>query len=111
MPQLNTNTVPEEPQPGSVWSHYKDIAASPKRYEVIGVAKHTETEEVVVVYRALYGDHNLWTRPLAMWHARVIVNQPWPDGVPTERDRFVLMPNVTTAAAGSMASHSCCTIM
>ena len=36
-------------------------------YEVLGVAKHTETMEPMVVYRALYGEGGLWVRPLSMW--------------------------------------------
>lgn len=36
-------------------------------YEVIGMVKHTETEEELVLYRALYGEGGLWVRPLAMF--------------------------------------------
>lgn len=36
-------------------------------YQVLGVARHSETEEEYVVYRALYGDYGLWVRPAAMW--------------------------------------------
>jgi hypothetical protein len=36
-------------------------------YEVIGVAKHTETMEDLVVYRALYGERTLWVRPVSMF--------------------------------------------
>lgn len=36
-------------------------------YEVIGVARHSETQELLVVYRPLYGDGGLWVRPLAMF--------------------------------------------
>ena len=43
-------------------------------YEVIGVAKHSETLEETVVYRALYGDGEIWVRPLAMWNETVVYN-------------------------------------
>ena len=36
-------------------------------YQVMGVARHSETVEEMVVYRALYGEHGLWVRPAAMW--------------------------------------------
>jgi len=36
-------------------------------YELLGVAKHSETLEPMVVYRALYGECGLWVRPAAMW--------------------------------------------
>ena len=45
-----------------VYRHYKG-----KRYEVIGCARHSETEEWMVVYRTLYGDFSLWVRPMAMF--------------------------------------------
>lgn len=50
------------------YRHYKG-----KDYEVIGVARHSETEEQLVVYRCLYGDHSLWVRPLAMFAETVVV--------------------------------------
>ena len=37
------------------------------RYELIDIAQHSETLEEMVVYRALYGEHGLWVRPLAMF--------------------------------------------
>jgi hypothetical protein len=45
-----------------IYEHYKG-----NRYEVIGLAKHSETMEELVVYRALYGEHGLWVRPRAMF--------------------------------------------
>ena len=41
-------------------------------YEVIGTAKHSETLEEMVVYRALCGDGELWVRPAEMWNETVI---------------------------------------
>ena len=40
-------------------------------YEVIGIAKNSETLEETVVYRALYGDGGLWVRPASMWNETV----------------------------------------
>ena len=40
-------------------------------YEVIAVAKHSETLEPMVVYRALYGERGVWVRPLSMWNETV----------------------------------------
>jgi hypothetical protein len=42
-------------------------------YEVLGVARHTETEEEFVVYRALYGEQGLWVRPKSMFLEKVMV--------------------------------------
>lgn len=42
-----------------------------REYEVIGVAKHSETLEEMVVYRQLYGEHGLWIRPASMWEETV----------------------------------------
>ena len=48
------------------YRHYKG-----KDYQVIGTARHSETEEEFVVYRTLYGDHDLWVRPLEMFTGHV----------------------------------------
>lgn len=40
-------------------------------YELIGIAKHSETLEPMVIYRALYGEGGLWVRPAAMWTEHV----------------------------------------
>jgi hypothetical protein len=52
---------PSPLEPG-VYEHYKG-----NRYEVLMVARHSETEEEFVVYRQLYGDGGAWVRPLAMF--------------------------------------------
>ncbi len=41
------------------------------RYEVIALAKHSESLESMVVYRALYGDGQVWVRPASMWNEEV----------------------------------------
>lgn len=52
-----------------IYRHYKG-----DEYEVIGVARHTETLEQLVMYRALYGTHDLWVRPLTMFVEDVTYN-------------------------------------
>lgn len=54
--------------PGT-YRHYKGSL-----YEVMDVARHSETEEQLVVYRALYGERGLWVRPLAMFEQTVVVD-------------------------------------
>ncbi len=51
------------------YRHYKG-----KEYEVLGVARHSETEEEYVVYRTLYGNFGLWIRPKSMFLEEVEVN-------------------------------------
>ena len=48
-------------QPGR-YRHFKG-----GEYELLGIATHSETEEPMVIYRALYGQHGLWVRPATMW--------------------------------------------
>jgi hypothetical protein len=43
-------------------------------YTVIGMARHSETLEEVVVYRQEYGEHGLWVRPKQMFEGTVVVN-------------------------------------
>lgn len=51
------------------YRHYKG-----KDYTVLGIARHSETGEELVVYRQEYGDHSLWARPQAMFVESVTVN-------------------------------------
>ena len=51
------------------YKHYKG-----KEYEVIGLAKHSETLEELVVYKALYGEDALWVRPLKMFEEEVEID-------------------------------------
>ena len=55
----------DEIKPGR-YRHFKG-----NEYEVIGLARHSETQEEMVVYRALYGDFGLWVRPVSMWNEAV----------------------------------------
>ena len=48
------------------YRHFKGM-----EYEVLCVAKHSETLEEMVVYRALYGDGGVWVRPAKMWNETV----------------------------------------
>lgn len=65
--------------PTGRYRHYKG-----KEYEVIGIARHSETEEELVVYRTLYGNFDLWVRPLTMFTETVTV-----DGVLMPRFAYV----------------------
>ena len=55
----------DEIRPGR-YRHFKG-----GEYQVLGMAKHSETLEPMVVYRALYGEGGLWVRPAAMWNETV----------------------------------------
>lgn len=66
------------PKPG-IYQHYKD-----KLYKVIGVCRHTETLEELVVYQSLYGDYAFWVRPVQMFCGDVEV-----DGKVMQRFTFI----------------------
>ena len=53
--------LPAEPRPGR-YRHYKG-----NEYRVLGLARHSETLEPLVVYQPLYGERGLWVRPAAMF--------------------------------------------
>ena len=65
--------------PQGIYRHYKG-----NLYQVLHTAKHSETEEVLVVYRCLYGEYDVWVRPLDMFAETVKV-----DG--KQVDRFELV--------------------
>ena len=52
-----------------IYRHYKGSL-----YQVLHVANHSETEEELVVYRCLYGEYDVWVRPLAMFTETIEVN-------------------------------------
>jgi len=68
MKERLTRVDRDELPPGR-YRHYKG-----NFYEVIDVARHSETGEEMVVYRCLYGDHSLWVRPLGMFRETVTVD-------------------------------------
>ena len=51
---------------GRIYKHFKG-----NKYKLIDVAKHSETLEEMVVYKALYGDGGVWVRPASMWDEEV----------------------------------------
>ena len=59
-------TVKSVPQ--GIYRHYKG-----NLYQVLHTARHSETEESLVVYRCLYGNYDVWVRPLEMFTETVTV--------------------------------------
>lgn len=53
--------------PPGRYRHFKG-----NEYEVLHIARHSETEEPLVVYRALYGERGIWVRPASMWNEVII---------------------------------------
>jgi hypothetical protein len=51
------------------YRHYKG-----NEYTVLGIARHSETHELLVVYRPEYGERQLWVRPLAMFAETIVVD-------------------------------------
>ncbi|CAB0151355.1 DUF1653 domain-containing protein [Pseudidiomarina piscicola] len=62
-----------------IYQHYKG-----PEYEVIDTVRHSETEEVLVLYRPLYGERKLWVRPFSMFVESVTV-----DGEQVPRFQFL----------------------
>ena len=62
-----------------IYQHYKG-----NKYELLYIARHSETLEDMVVYRALYGDGDIWVRPAYMWNEIVEV-----DGKAVPRFKFI----------------------
>ena len=65
----NTDLPPLPTLPLGPYMHYKGL-----RYEVLGVVRHSETLEPLVLYRAEYGERGLWVRPFAMFTEAVVID-------------------------------------
>ncbi|MBN8749289.1 Uncharacterised protein [Xylophilus ampelinus] len=67
---MTDDDLPPLPElPTGRYRHYKG-----GEYEVIGTARHSETLEPLVLYRALYGGRGLWVRPAAMFQEEVVID-------------------------------------
>ena len=62
-----------------LYQHYKG-----QEYEVLGVCRHSETLEEMIVYRALYSDYGLWVRPKALFEEVILYK-----GKKTPRFQFI----------------------
>ena len=62
-----------------IYEHYKG-----NQYKVIDTARHSETDELLVLYRPMYGDESLWVRPFAMFFEKVTI-----DGLLTPRFKYI----------------------
>jgi hypothetical protein len=76
-----------------MYTHYKGA-----RYRVLGLVRHSETEQWLVLYQALYGERGHWVRPLAMFMESVTVHGK---AVP----RFALNTATSAEAATSSAEN------
>ncbi|MFK7855724.1 MAG: DUF1653 domain-containing protein [Granulosicoccus sp.] len=93
IPQSATQP-PGAPVPG-LYKHYKG-----QHYQVLGMAQHSESDEWLVVYQALYGERGFWLRPLSIWlepiDAKTLASEPSnPDTVSRERFQLIESSQLT----------------
>lgn len=79
MSAIDHRLIPGEPRPGR-YRHYKG-----REYRVLGIARHSESLEPLVVYQALYAEQGLWVRPASMFTESVMTE----NGSPVPRFSWV----------------------
>ena len=86
------------PQAGEIYQHFKG-----KLYRIVTLATHTETGEQLVIYQALYGEFQVFARPLSMFLEKVDAKK-YPDAA--GKDRFMRIPMAEAAAVPRPAAMS-----
>lgn len=84
------------PQAGEIYQHFKG-----KLYRIVTLATHTETGEQLVIYQALYGEFQVFARPLSMFLEKVDAKK-YPDAA--GKDRFMRIPMAEAAAVPQPAA-------